>query len=194
MTDQFNGLRKQLKQYFEHIYLEGDYSDNQIDNFIDLCSLSFILQDSIRIKKNQLESIGRKIIQLHKNKLMKSEIQRLSKSANNKNIKTVLLKGIILKDKYYSNQIMRLTTDIDLFVSMEDLTSFMIICKENGYLFESGKEINIQHIEKYISTSRIEKYHHIDPIVKEFNETDINPPAELGRLAGASGDKQSTRI
>ncbi len=89
---------------------------------------------------------------------------------------------------------MRLTTDIDLFVSMEDLTSFMIICKENGYLFESGKEINIQHIEKYISTSRIEKYHHIDPIVKEFNETDINPPAELGRLAGASGDKQSTRI
>ena len=107
MTDQFNGLRKQLKQYFEHIYLEGDYSDNQIDNFIDLCSLSFILQDSIRIKKNQLESIGRKIIQLHKNKLMKSEIQRLSKSANNKNIKTVLLKGIILKDKYYSNQIIR---------------------------------------------------------------------------------------
>ena len=26
------------------------------------------------------------------------------------------------------------------------------------------------------------------------NETDINPPAELGRLADASGDKQSTRI
>ncbi len=29
---------------------------------------------------------------------------------------------------------------------------------------------------------------------KEFNETDINPPAELGRLADASGDKRSTRI
>ena len=28
----------------------------------------------------------------------------------------------------------------------------------------------------------------------ELNETDINPPAELGRLADASGDKQSTRI
>ena len=28
----------------------------------------------------------------------------------------------------------------------------------------------------------------------EFNETDINPPAELGRLADASGDKRSTRI
>ena len=27
-----------------------------------------------------------------------------------------------------------------------------------------------------------------------FNETDINPPAELGRLADASGDEQSTRI
>ena len=27
-----------------------------------------------------------------------------------------------------------------------------------------------------------------------LNETDINPPAELGRLADASGDKQSTRI
>ena len=27
-----------------------------------------------------------------------------------------------------------------------------------------------------------------------INETDINPPAELGRLADASGDKQSTRI
>ena len=27
-----------------------------------------------------------------------------------------------------------------------------------------------------------------------FNETDINPPAELGRLADASGDKRSTRI
>ena len=26
------------------------------------------------------------------------------------------------------------------------------------------------------------------------NETDINPPAELGRLADASGDKRSTRI
>ncbi len=26
------------------------------------------------------------------------------------------------------------------------------------------------------------------------NETDINPPAELGRLADASGDEQSTRI
>ena len=28
----------------------------------------------------------------------------------------------------------------------------------------------------------------------EINETDINPPTELGRLADASGDKQSTRI
>ena len=28
---------------------------------------------------------------------------------------------------------------------------------------------------------------------KNFNETDINPPAELGRLADASGDKRSTR-
>ena len=28
----------------------------------------------------------------------------------------------------------------------------------------------------------------------DVNETDINPPAELGRLADASGDKQSTRI
>ena len=28
----------------------------------------------------------------------------------------------------------------------------------------------------------------------QINETDINPPAELGRLADASGDKQSTRI
>ena len=27
-----------------------------------------------------------------------------------------------------------------------------------------------------------------------INETDINPPAELGRLADASGDKRSTRI
>ena len=26
-----------------------------------------------------------------------------------------------------------------------------------------------------------------------FNETDINPPAELGRLADASGDKRSAR-
>ena len=29
---------------------------------------------------------------------------------------------------------------------------------------------------------------------RNLNETDINPPAELGRLADASGDKQSTRI
>ena len=29
---------------------------------------------------------------------------------------------------------------------------------------------------------------------KRLNETDINPPAELGRLADASGDEQSTRI
>lgn len=31
-------------------------------------------------------------------------------------------------------------------------------------------------------------------IMASFNETDINPPAELGRLAEASGDKRSTRI
>ena len=31
-------------------------------------------------------------------------------------------------------------------------------------------------------------------LIIDFNETDINPPAELGRLADASGDKQSTRI
>ncbi len=34
----------------------------------------------------------------------------------------------------------------------------------------------------------------IKPSNFTFNETDINPPAELGRLADASGDKQSTRI
>ena len=28
----------------------------------------------------------------------------------------------------------------------------------------------------------------------KINETDINPPAELGRLTDASSDKQSTRI
>ena len=30
--------------------------------------------------------------------------------------------------------------------------------------------------------------------IASLNETDINPPAELGRLADASGDEQSTRI
>ena len=34
----------------------------------------------------------------------------------------------------------------------------------------------------------------IDPMIEGLNETDINPPAELGRLADASGDEQSTRI
>ena len=34
----------------------------------------------------------------------------------------------------------------------------------------------------------------IDPMIEGLNETDINPPAELGRLADASGDKRSTRI
>ena len=33
-----------------------------------------------------------------------------------------------------------------------------------------------------------------DVNMNRFNETDINPPAELGRLADASGVKQSTRI
>ena len=34
----------------------------------------------------------------------------------------------------------------------------------------------------------------IDIRIMKLNETDINPPAELGRLADASGDKRSTRI
>ena len=34
----------------------------------------------------------------------------------------------------------------------------------------------------------------IGELADNFNETDINPPAELGRLADASGDEQSTRI
>ncbi len=36
--------------------------------------------------------------------------------------------------------------------------------------------------------------HRLSCIRSFFNETDINPPAELGRLADASGDKRSTRI
>ncbi len=34
----------------------------------------------------------------------------------------------------------------------------------------------------------------VDGMTANVNETDINPPAELGRLADASGDKRSTRI
>lgn len=35
---------------------------------------------------------------------------------------------------------------------------------------------------------------HFNTPIESINETDINPPAELGRLADASSDKQSTRI
>lgn len=40
----------------------------------------------------------------------------------------------------------------------------------------------------------ITSFDNVIKIVQELNETDINPPAELGKLADASSDKQSPRI
>ena len=53
--------------------------------------------------------------------------------------------------------------------------------------------IRLEEIKKQLPTEK-EIQRRIELAEEEFNETDINPPAELGRLADASGDKQSTRI
>ncbi len=97
-----------------------------------------------------------------------------------------------------------------------DTTDFHIEGKEGSWLaFDSiiidGKEFFLMEHEKYgkeVAWAVVDEdgklivddvYHGFDQTVLQqirdyLNETDINPPAELGRLADASGDKRSTRI
>ena len=58
------------------------------------------------------------------------------------------------------------------------------------YLTEIIKRLNGKIYWKEINTRYDRELHLIE---QDVNETDINPPAELGRLADASGDKRSTR-
>ena len=65
--------------------------------------------------------------------------------------------------------------------TMKHIMAILISVFSLGY---HGKTIDF---EKYSPCHRTTVAHFL-------NETDINPPAELGRLADASGDEQSTRI
>ena len=71
-------------------------------------------------------------------------------------------------------------TDED-FVNYTKDTIGYFIAYENLFStwLDKGSDFDVSDVRKALSA---------------FNETDINPPAELGRLADASGDKRSTRI
>lgn len=66
------------------------------------------------------------------------------------------------------------------------------VIKEKVLEFLSNPKISKVIEDENIDTSILFKTSIVRPL--KINETDINPPAELGRLADASGDKRSTRI
>ena len=168
MLYNFEELMNKTKEYIEKIIVKQGYDDVQADEFIESCNLQFLLTDLLKVKKNKLKAIYYMLLQEKMGQIMREEVQKLAKLTQQQNIKVILLKGILLADKYYPNEKLRMTEDLDLFVSIEDLSKFMMICKNEGYKFYDGGEITIQRIEKYKTMSEIEKYHHIDPIVKPF--------------------------
>lgn len=175
----FEELRKKISDYIEGIIKKQEYNDMQADEFIESCNLQFLLKDLLKIKKNKLKAIYYMHLQERMDQIMREEIQKLAQLVQQQNIKVILLKGILLADKYYPDEKQRMTGDIDLFLSIEDLTKFMMICRSEGYKFQDGGEITTQRINEYIDMPEVEKYHHIDPIVKSFKFSDLSIDVHL---------------
>lgn len=171
MNNSYYFLQKKLKEYISCIVNEKKYTQDQIEEFIDLCELSFLLEEMVMQKGTRKKIIYSEIIQEKKNILFKNEILYLSEQAKKAGIKLIILKGILLADKYYPIPSKRHIADLDLFVDRKDFKKLLLICKDNGYLLENGKKITSYRVDKHLGEMATDQ--HFDIIVKNIDGINI---------------------
>ncbi len=161
-----------LKEYILQVAESGGLTHKQMEKLIIECRIDSFLGEIFLNKIDKVRIGCLDILQRNYNELCREEIRKLADCAYENDIKLIVLKGVVFSEQYYYRPEKRRSGDIDVFVAPEDFAKFVNICKQRGYRFEYGEEIDESTIKCY--EGDFWRDQHFNVITKSINNTAIN--------------------
>lgn len=115
---------------------------------------------------------------LYHNDLMtccRREINNLAQMAEQKNIKVVFTRGVLLADDIYPDPMLRPFWDIDILIHESDLHDFVLICKSAGYTFDQLEfDSDEEAIARGVDFAAVWHMHHFPILRKQVKGNLLN--------------------
>lgn len=179
LCENYNKCQSSLKKFILKLAEENEYTNEELEKFIEECMLDTVLSHLLNDKK-KISMHYRQVGQKERNEIISEEIRCIANEAQNEGIKLVLLKGVVFARKYYDIPEKRIGKDIDLLIKGNDFVRFIEICKRNGYELARGGEIEEYEIQRYAND--LLRDQHFLIISKQVGKTKVYMDIHVGLI------------